>query len=66
MLFTARSAGDTPAAFDADTSDIAVQAGVPVPDGDSRRSTMNIAAWSSYLPRDCVRKMIKMGWDKTT
>lgn len=64
MLFTARSAGDVPAALDADTSDIAVHVGVP--DRNIRRSTMNVAAWSSYLPIDCVKKMINMGWDKTT
>ena len=65
MQFTARSAGDAPATFDADTSHIAVHLGVPVPDRNIRRS-MNVAAWSSYLPSDCVEKMIKMGWDKTT
>jgi hypothetical protein len=26
----------------------------------------NIAAWSSYLPADCVDLMVSPGWDRTT
>jgi hypothetical protein len=30
------------------------------------RSENNILEWMSYLPEDCVRTMITMGWDLTT
>jgi len=30
------------------------------------RSEENILQWMSYLPQDCVRTMIDMGWDVTT
>ncbi|HSZ08678.1 MAG TPA: hypothetical protein VK794_09100 [Steroidobacteraceae bacterium] len=30
------------------------------------RSRENILRWSSYLPKACVKAMIKMGWDKST
>ena len=30
------------------------------------RSEDNILRWMSYLPEDCVRSMIQMGWDLTT
>jgi hypothetical protein len=30
------------------------------------RSVANIRLWRSYLPQDCVNKMIEMGWDRTT
>jgi hypothetical protein len=30
------------------------------------RSENNILQWMSYLPEDCVRTMIDMGWDVTT
>jgi hypothetical protein len=30
------------------------------------RSENNILEWMSYLPEDCVRTMITMGWDVTT
>ena len=30
------------------------------------RSEENILQWRSYLPEDCVRTMIEMGWDITT
>jgi hypothetical protein len=33
---------------------------------DAARSEKNIAAWNSYLPSDCVRTMVRMGWDYTT
>jgi hypothetical protein len=33
---------------------------------DIVRSECNILAWMSYLPEDCVRTMIQMGWDITT
>lgn len=33
---------------------------------DLMRSENNILMWMSYLPEDCVRTMIVMGWDATT
>jgi hypothetical protein len=33
---------------------------------DAARSEENILRWMSYLPEDCVRTMIEMGWDITT
>jgi hypothetical protein len=33
---------------------------------DLVRSENNILKWMSYLPEDCIRTMIAMGWDVTT
>jgi hypothetical protein len=33
---------------------------------DIRRSEDNILQWMSYLPEDCIRTMIAMGWDLST
>jgi hypothetical protein len=33
---------------------------------DAARSEQNILQWMSYLPADCVKTMIEMGWDITT
>jgi hypothetical protein len=33
---------------------------------DIRRSEDNILQWMSYLPEDCIRTMIVMGWDVST
>jgi len=40
---------------------------------DARESAANIAhseenilRWMSYLPEDCIRTMVLMGWDVTT
>jgi hypothetical protein len=30
------------------------------------RSEENVLQWMSYLPEDCIRTMIAMGWDITT
>lgn len=30
------------------------------------RSENNVRQWMAYLPHDCIRSMIKMGWDVTT
>ena len=30
------------------------------------RAERNIAQWRTYLPEDCVKTMIRMGWDKDT
>jgi hypothetical protein len=33
---------------------------------DAARAAQNISQWTSYLPPDCVKAMITMGWDRTT
>jgi hypothetical protein len=33
---------------------------------DIARSEHNILQWMQYLPADCVKTMIRMGWDITT
>ena len=33
---------------------------------DIARSENNILQWMSYLPEDCIRTMVLMGWDITT
>jgi hypothetical protein len=45
---------------------IAVPTAVPVTDADKVRSKENIAQWKKYLPEDCAKAMIDMGWDVTT
>jgi hypothetical protein len=39
---------------------------VPLRAADAKRSVKNILQWNSYLPSDCVRTMVRMGWDYTT
>jgi hypothetical protein len=52
----------------AEPSDAAawVEARVNDNDAEIARSEDNILRWMSYLPEDCVRSMIQMGWDLTT
>jgi hypothetical protein len=33
---------------------------------DIAYSKENILRWMSYLPKDCIRTMVLMGWDITT
>jgi hypothetical protein len=33
---------------------------------DIAHSEENILQWMSYLPEDCIRTMVLMGWDITT
>jgi hypothetical protein len=35
-------------------------------DADVARSEKNVLEWMTYLPEDCIRTMIQMGWDVTT
>jgi hypothetical protein len=35
-------------------------------DADVARSEQNVLEWMAYLPEDCIRTMIQMGWDVTT
>jgi hypothetical protein len=39
---------------------------IPLRAADAKRSVNNILQWNSYLPTDCVRTMVRMGWDYTT
>jgi hypothetical protein len=39
---------------------------LPVLPQDEVRAAENIAQWQSYLPADCVDRMIEMGWHVTT
>jgi hypothetical protein len=39
---------------------------VPLRAADAKRSVKNILTWNTYLPSDCVRSMVRMGWDYTT
>ena len=47
-------------------SDATAPVEVQVNDVDAARSEENILQWKSYLPEDCFRTMIEMGWDVTT
>jgi hypothetical protein len=47
-------------------SNMAAGSGAPANAEDSARSEKNILQWVAYLPRTCVRTMIRMGWDKST
>jgi hypothetical protein len=38
----------------------------PVNGADAARSEENILQWMAYLPADCVKTMIAMGWDVST
>jgi hypothetical protein len=38
----------------------------PLRAADATRSRANIALWNTYLLSDCVRSMVRMGWDYTT
>ena len=35
-------------------------------DADVARSEKNVLQWIAYLPEDCIKTMIQMGWDVTT
>jgi hypothetical protein len=47
-------------------SDAVMSNDVRANEADAARSSQNILQWMSYLPEDCVRTMIAMGWDVTT
>ena len=47
-------------------SDAAVSLDERANEADAARSDQNIVRWTSYLPKDCIRTMIAMGWDVTT
>jgi hypothetical protein len=47
-------------------SDAGVSIDVRANEADAARSDQNMLQWMSYLPEDCIRTMIAMGWDVTT
>ena len=47
-------------------SEAAAPVEVRANEDDVARSEENILQWMSYLPEDCIRTMIDMGWDVTT
>jgi hypothetical protein len=38
----------------------------PLRAAEAKRSVRNILQWNCYLPADCVKNMVRMGWDFTT
>jgi hypothetical protein len=52
--------------FPEEVSDSASSADVETNDVDVARSEKNVLQWTAYLPEDCIRTMIQMGWDVTT
>jgi hypothetical protein len=38
----------------------------PLRAADAKRSVKNILEWNSFLPAECVKTMVRMGWDYTT
>jgi hypothetical protein len=52
--------------FSGEPSEAAAPVEARVNEDDAARSEENILQWMSYLPEDCIRTMIDMGWDVTT
>jgi hypothetical protein len=52
--------------FPWEPSDAAVSIDMRADEADAARSDQNMLQWMSYLPEDCIRTMIAMGWDVTT
>lgn len=52
--------------FFEEPSDAAAPAEAWANEAEVARSEENILQWMSYLPEDCIRTMILMGWDVTT
>jgi hypothetical protein len=38
----------------------------PLRAADAKRSVKNILEWNTFLPAECVKTMVRMGWDYTT
>jgi hypothetical protein len=49
-----------------DSLAIAMRADARESAADVAHSEKNILDWMSYLPEDCIRTMVLMGWDITT
>jgi hypothetical protein len=52
--------------FPEEISDSASSTDVETNGVDVARSENNVLQWMAYLPEDCIRTMIQMGWDVTT
>jgi hypothetical protein len=53
-------------AFLSESLAIAARADARENAADIAHSENNILEWMSYLPEDCIRTMVLMGWDITT
>ena len=56
---------DVRAELQQEMSNIATPISAP-DNADAARSKENILRWTAYLPKSCIKAMIKMGWDETT
>jgi hypothetical protein len=54
------------AEFQGKPSDVAAPVKARANNDDAARSEENILQWMAYLPEDCIRTMIDMGWDVST
>jgi hypothetical protein len=52
--------------FPQEIPDSVSSADVGTNDFDVVHSEKNVLQWKAYLPEDCIRTMIQMGWDVTT
>jgi hypothetical protein len=66
MYMAAQMQHDAGAELLLEPLNIAARIGARANAADSARSEKNILQWVAYLPRNCVKTMIRMGWDKTT
>jgi hypothetical protein len=48
------------------TSEGAIEISEAVGAEDAARAAQNILQWTSYLPPECIKAMVTMGWDRTT
>lgn len=39
---------------------------IPLSATDARHAADNVSRWNAYLPTECVRTMVRMGWDYST
>jgi hypothetical protein len=54
------------AGFDDEVPTITDQIATFFSEPEPTHSAKNILLWKSYLPNDCVKSMITMGWDHST
>ena len=45
---------------------VALNGSIPKRDSALRHATDNVASWNSYLPPDCVSRMMNDGWHWST
>lgn len=66
MNITAQNPFGWADALQGDFAAARAQRSVRQPISYAARSISNIASWNAYLAEDCVKAMIKLGWDRTT